>query len=77
MEGETSLLDKRFLDPACGSGIFLVGLFNRLAEEWKLKNPGARYDRRANGLMDVLRTNLRGVDSRATSSTNSARNLGV
>lgn len=62
LEGENSLLDKRFLDPACGSGIFLVGLFNRLAEEWKLKNPGARYDRRANGLMDVLRTNLYGVD---------------
>lgn len=63
LESETSLLDKRFLDPACGSGIFLVGLFNRLAEEWKLKNPGARYDRRANGLMDILRTNLYGVDS--------------
>jgi hypothetical protein len=63
LEGESSLLDKRFLDPACGSGIFLVGLFNRLAEEWKLKNLGARYDRRANGLMDVLRTNLYGVDS--------------
>lgn len=63
LEGETSLLDKRFLDPACGSGIFLVGLFNRLAEEWKLKNPKARYDRRAKGLMDILRTNLYGVDS--------------
>ena len=63
LEGETSLLEKRFLDPACGSGIFLVGLFNRLAEEWKLKNPGARYDRRANGLMGILRTNLNGVDS--------------
>jgi hypothetical protein len=63
LEGETSLLDKRFLDPACGSGIFLVGLFNRLAEEWKLKNPGARYDRRATGLMDILRSNLYGVDS--------------
>lgn len=63
LKGETSLLDKRFLDPACGSGIFLVGLFNRLAQEWKLKNPGAPYDRRANGLMQVLRTNLYGVDS--------------
>ena len=63
LEGETSLLDKRFLDPACGSGIFLVGLFNRLAEEWKLKNTGARYDRRANGLIELLRSNLRGVDS--------------
>lgn len=63
LEGETSPLDKRFLDPACGSGIFLVGLFNRLAEQWKLKNPGARYDRRAKGLMDILCTNLYGVDS--------------
>ncbi|RJR46750.1 MAG: type I restriction endonuclease subunit M [Desulfobacteraceae bacterium] len=63
LEGETSLLEKRFLDPACGSGIFLVGLFNRIAEEWKLRNPGARYDRRARGLMDVLRTNLFGMDS--------------
>ena len=41
LEGEKSLLDKRFLDPACGSGIFLVGLFNRLAEEWKSNNHGA------------------------------------
>ncbi len=63
LEGETSLLDKRFLDPACGSGIFLVGLFNRLAEEWKLRNPRARYDRRASGLMNILRNNLYGVDS--------------
>jgi len=63
LEGETSLLDKRFLDPACGSGIFLVGLFNRLAEEWKLKNPGAHYNRQVNGLMDILRNNLYGVDS--------------
>lgn len=63
LEGKTSLLDKRFLDPACGSGIFLVGLFNRLAEEWTFKNPGARYDRRATGLMDILRSNLYGVDS--------------
>lgn len=63
LEGETSLLNKRFLDPACGSGIFLVGLFNRLAEEWKLRNPGARYDDRANGLMEVLQTSLYGVDS--------------
>ncbi len=31
----------------CGSGIFLVGLFNRTAEEWKQANPEARNDRRA------------------------------
>ena len=63
LEGETSLLNKRFLDPACGSGIFLVGLFNRLAEQWRLKNLGARYDQTAKGLMNILRSNLFGVDS--------------
>lgn len=63
LDGETSLLDKRFLDPACGSGIFLVGLFNRLAEEWKLINLGSRYDQTAKGLMNILRTNLYGIDS--------------
>lgn len=63
LAGDTSLLDKRFLDPACGSGIFLVGLFNRIAAEWKLKNPKAHYDQQARGLMDILRSNLFGVDS--------------
>ena len=62
LEGETSLLEKRFLDPACGSGIFLVGLFNRLAHEWKLKNPGSTYQKRARGLMDILTVNIFGVD---------------
>jgi len=66
LQGETSLLDKRYLDPACGSGIFLVGLFNRLAEEWKLKNRGARYDSRAKGLMQILRNNLYGFDCNET-----------
>lgn len=75
LEDETSLLDKRFLDPACGSGIFLVGLFNRLAEEWKSKNPGARYDRRAKGLMEVLRRNLYGVDSNRSACQISAFSL--
>lgn len=63
LEGETSLLGKRFLDPACGSGIFLVGLFNRLAEEWKSLNPRARYDRRARELMGILCNNIYGIDS--------------
>ena len=66
LEGKPALLQKRFLDPACGSGIFLVGLFNRLAEEWNRHNPGARYDRRASGLMQILRENLYGVDRNRT-----------
>jgi hypothetical protein len=66
LEGFDSLLDKRFLDPACGSGIFLVGLFNRLAEEWRRRNTAARYDQRASGLMAILRDNLCGVDDNPT-----------
>lgn len=66
LEGLGSLLGKRFLDPACGSGIFLVGLFNRIAEEWKLANPEARNDRRARELSRILEQNLFGVDINGT-----------
>lgn len=58
----SSLLDRRYLDPACGSGIFLVGLFNRTAEEWKQANPKARNDRRARELRKILCSSLYGVD---------------
>ena len=61
-----SLRGLRFLDPACGSGIFLVGLFNRLAEEWKRANPEARNDRRARELMGLLRSSLYGIDKNLT-----------
>jgi hypothetical protein len=60
-----SLLSRRCLDPACGSGIFLVGLFNRMAEEWKQANTGARNDRRARELRKVL-CSLYGVDINPT-----------
>ena len=66
LEGFDCLLDKRFLDPACGSGIFLVGLFNRLAEKWKRKNPHARYDKQAVELMAILRNNIAGADENST-----------
>lgn len=66
LEGIGSLHDKRFLDPSCGSGIFLVGVFNRIAEEWKRANVGARYDRRAEALIHILRTNIAGVDVNPT-----------
>jgi SAM-dependent methyltransferase len=62
LDGFNQLLGKRFLDPACGSGIFLVGLFNRIAEEWKYANPTARNDRRARELMRLLQESLFGVD---------------
>ena len=74
-DGMDTLLDKRFLDPACGSGIFLVGIFNRLAEEWKRLNPNARYDRQANSLIEILRHNLSGIDINPTACRISAFSL--
>jgi hypothetical protein len=62
----SSLLGLRCLDPACGSGIFLVGLFNRMAEEWRRANPGARNARRAKELMQLLQSNIFGVDVNPT-----------
>ena len=32
--------DLRILDPACGSGIFLVKAFQRLVHRWRLAHPG-------------------------------------
>ena len=62
LENIGTLLGKRFLDPACGAGIFLVGLFNRIAEEWKQANPTARNDRRSKELMRLMQESLFGVD---------------
>jgi len=61
-----TLLGKRALDPACGSGIFLVGLFNRMAEEWKQDNPKAQNDTKARELMRLLQESLFGVDVKET-----------
>ncbi len=66
LHGGGSLIGRTFLDPACGSGIFLVGLFNRIAEEWKHANPNARNDRRARELMQLLTGSLFGVDINPT-----------
>ena len=66
LEKIPTLVGKRFLDPACGSGIFLVGLFNRIAEEWKQANPAARNDTKARELMRLLRESLFGVDINET-----------
>jgi type I restriction-modification system DNA methylase subunit len=62
----SNLLNKRFFDPACGSGIFLVGLFNRLAEEWTRLNPDAEYNAKLKGLTQILETNLYGNDKNPT-----------
>lgn len=56
------ILSKRCLDPACGSGIFLVGLFNHMAEEWRRGNSDATYEDHAQALIEILTQNLFGVD---------------
>lgn len=65
-QGWSTLLDKRCFDPACGSGIFLVILFVRMAEEWRRRNPNADTAERYNGLMQLLEKNLQGGDVELT-----------
>jgi hypothetical protein len=50
----------RVLDPACGSGIFLVKTFQRLAYRWRLAHGGGAPS--VTALRDLLATNIFGVD---------------
>ncbi|MEK7686564.1 MAG: N-6 DNA methylase [Verrucomicrobiota bacterium] len=52
--------DLKVLDPACGSGIFLVKAFQRLIHRWKKAHP--QEDIRAETLRRLLENNLFGVD---------------
>lgn len=61
-DGWETLSDKRCLDPACGSGIFLVILFQRMAAEWSRLHPKANNVVRALALREILTTKLHGVD---------------
>lgn len=65
-QGWNTLLDKRCLDPACGSGVFLVILFVRMAEEWRKRNPEADTQDRYDALLRLLGSNIRGVDVNGT-----------
>jgi hypothetical protein len=62
----SSLQGKKFLDPACGSGIFLVSLFNRIAEEWMSLNREASHEQRTRALFYILQNQLFGVDAEET-----------
>lgn len=57
--------DWRVLDPACGSGIFLVAMFNLIAEKWRRENSTSRKQTKAHGLLEILRKQIRGVDVNA------------
>lgn len=65
-EGWNTLLDKKCCDPSVGSGIFLVILFNRMAEEWRATNPKAGNSARARALRELLCKNFWGVDLNVT-----------
>ncbi len=67
VRGEPNILDGSFLDPACGSGIFLVILFNRLANRWIHSQAGCvTYVTKAKALQDILARQIRGVDIEET-----------
>lgn len=66
LEGVTQLHRKKCLDPACGSGIFLVILFSRMAESWRRENPGVQNVTRTRALIDILKNQLCGVDKMET-----------
>ncbi len=57
---DTDSLNWRILDPACGSGIFLVGAFRRLVQCWRMAN-GWRQPGH-NDLKAILRNNIFGCD---------------
>ncbi|MCY2996128.1 MAG: N-6 DNA methylase [Planctomycetota bacterium] len=50
----------RVLDPACGSGIFLVKAYQRLIQRWKNAHPGQKPSTKL--LKQLLKQNLFGVD---------------
>ena len=66
LEGDVPWTDKHYLDAACGSGIFLVTIFNRLATHWLFAHPTATYEKRADELTRILTTQLCGVDKNPT-----------
>lgn len=52
--------DIRVVDPSCGSGIFLVKVFQRMIHAWRRAHPGEEPD--AQVLRDILETRIFGVD---------------
>ena len=55
--------DFKVIDPACGSGVFLVAAFRRMIHWWRIRNnwkkPGAKN---LDGLKRILKNNIFGVD---------------
>ncbi|MFH1112662.1 MAG: N-6 DNA methylase [Pseudomonadota bacterium] len=51
---------ERILDPACGSGVFLVGAFRRLINVWRSRNDWKRPD--VATLKKILRSSIFGIE---------------
>jgi len=60
------LYESKALDPACGSGVFLVSLFNRMANQWMARHANHQRKTRAKQLLDILQNKLFGVDVNKT-----------
>ena len=59
--------DWSYFDPACGSGVFLVILFNRLANRWiQNQTDPVDYAAKAEALQRILRDQICGVDIQET-----------
>jgi hypothetical protein len=61
---DTNKIGLKVLDPACGSGVFLVAAFRRMIQWWRIRNnwkkPGAND---LNELKKILKNNIFGVDN--------------
>jgi hypothetical protein len=63
LEGRYGTAEKcKVLDPACGSGIFLVAIFNLIAEMWRQENRTSRKQTKAQALLGILQRQIKGVD---------------
>ncbi|MCW5725661.1 MAG: N-6 DNA methylase [Maricaulaceae bacterium] len=54
VQGETERIDARFLEPACGSGNFLVPIFQRKLAAVELKCGKSEFDKRHYALLGLM-----------------------
>jgi hypothetical protein len=55
--------DFKVIDPACGSGVFLVAAFRRMIHWWRIRNNWKKPDaNNLNELKKILKNNIFGVD---------------
>ena len=68
-------LGKSILDPSCGSGIFLVGAFNRMADELESKTRHLDRLEKSKRMIDVLTNHIFGIDCNETACSIAAFSL--